>query len=89
MPLGKSRIAGIPPLELYDKAHWYADRELFQLPEDFYSVRFLVYKTIEFTDGNIEDERPLFAYLPFQAVQIPLQAAQAILDPYIGTQVAH
>ena len=89
MPPGKSRIAGIPPLELYDTAHWYPDREPFQLPEDFYSVRFLVYKTIEFIDGNIEDERPLFAHLPFQAVQILLQAAPAIIDPYIGTHVAH
>ncbi len=89
MPPGKSRIAGIPPPELYDKAHWYADREPFQLPEDFNSLRFLVCKSIGLIDGNIEDERPFFAYLVFQAVQIPVQAAQAFIDPYIGTYVAH
>ena len=57
---------------LYDKANWYADGEEYQLPEDFYSSRFLVDKTIEFIDSDIEDGQPFFAYLPFQAVHIPV-----------------
>jgi arylsulfatase/uncharacterized sulfatase len=30
-----------PYMPLYDKANWYADGEPYQLPEDFYSSRFL------------------------------------------------
>jgi arylsulfatase A-like enzyme len=74
-----------PYIPLYDKARWYADGAPYQLPEDFYSSRFLVDKTIEFIDGNLGDERPFFAYLPFQAVHIPVQAPQAFIDPYMET----
>lgn len=73
-----------PYIPLYDKANWYADGEPYQLPEDFYSSRFLVDKTIQFIDSHIADERPFFAYLPFQAVHIPVQAPQKFIDPYIG-----
>ncbi len=73
-----------PYIPLYDKANWYADGEEFTLPEDFYSSRFLVDKTIEFIGSNLNDERPFFAYLPFQAVHIPVQAPQAFIDPYMG-----
>ena len=73
-----------PYIPLYDNANWFADGEPYQLPEDFYSSRFLVDKTIEFIDSQIEDRRPFFAYLPFQAVHIPVQAPQAFIDPYMG-----
>lgn len=73
-----------PYIPLYDKANWYADGEEYQLPEDFYSSRFLVDKTIEFIDSNIEDGQPFFAYLPFQAVHIPVQAPQEFIDRYMG-----
>jgi arylsulfatase/uncharacterized sulfatase len=73
-----------PYIPLYDKANWYADGEEYQLPEDFYSSRFLVDKTIDFIDSNIEDGRPFFAYLPFQAVHIPVQAPQEFIDRYRG-----
>ena len=73
-----------PYAPFYDKANWYADGEEYQLPEDFYSSRFLVDKTIEFIDSDIEDGQPFFAYLPFQAVHIPVQAPQKFIDRYIG-----
>ena len=73
-----------PYLPLYEKANWYADGEEYQLPEDFYSSRFLVDKTIEFIDSNIDDGRPFFAYLPFQAVHIPVQAPKEFIDRYMG-----
>jgi len=73
-----------PYIPLYDKANWYADGKEYQLPEDFYSSRFLVDKTIEFIDSNIEDDSPFFAYLPFQAVHIPVQAPQEFIDRYMG-----
>lgn len=73
-----------PYIPLYDKANWYADGQEYELPQDFYSSRFLVDKTIEFIGSNLDDEQPFFAYLPFQAVHIPVQAPQAFIDPYMG-----
>lgn len=71
-------------LPIYDKANWYADGEEAALPEDFYSSRFLVDKTIEFIDGHAEDGRPFFAYVPMQAVHLPVQAPQEFIDRYMG-----
>jgi len=73
-----------PYLPIYDKANWFADGEEAQLPDDFYSSRFLVDKTIEFIDSQQGDGRPFFAYLPFQAVHLPVQAPQEFTDRYMG-----
>ncbi len=73
-----------PYLPIYETANWFADGEPFELPEDFYSSRFLTDKTIEFIDSNLQDGKPFFAYLPFQAVHIPVQAPQAFIDRYMG-----
>ena len=73
-----------PYIPIYKKADWYADGEEYQLPEDFYSSRFLVDKSIEFIDSNRGDGRPFFAYVPFQAVHIPVQAPQEYIDRYEG-----
>jgi arylsulfatase A-like enzyme len=73
-----------PYLPLYDKANWFADGEEYQLPEDFYSSRFLIDKTIEFIDSNLGDGSPFFAYIPFMAVHIPVQAPQEYIDRYRG-----
>ena len=73
-----------PYIPLYDKANWYADGEPYQLPGDFYSSRFLVDKTVDFIDSNLHDDAPFFAYLPFQAVHIPVQAPQEFIDSYRG-----
>ncbi|WOJ94499.1 arylsulfatase [Congregibacter variabilis] len=73
-----------PYLPIYDKANWFADGERFDLPDDFYSSRFLIDKTIEFIDGNTGDGQPFFAYVPFQAVHMPVQAPQEFIDRYMG-----
>lgn len=73
-----------PYLPIYEAANWFADGERFELPEDFYSSRFLIDKTIEFIDGNLKDGKPFFAYVPFQAVHIPVQAPQEFIDRYMG-----
>ena len=73
-----------PYLPIYKKANWYADGEEVQLPDDFYSSHFLVDKTIEFIDSNRADDQPFFAYVPFQAVHIPVQAPQEFIDRYEG-----
>jgi arylsulfatase A-like enzyme len=73
-----------PYIPIYEQANWYADGERTTLPEDFYSSRFLVDKMIEFVDSNRADQQPFFAYLPFMAVHIPVQAPQEFTDKYMG-----
>lgn len=73
-----------PYIPIYKKANWFADGEEMELPEDFYSSRFLIDKTIEFIDSNRDDGQPFFAYVPFQAVHIPVQAPQEFIDRYRG-----
>ncbi|MDG1233793.1 MAG: arylsulfatase [Pseudomonadales bacterium] len=73
-----------PYIPIYKKANWFADGEEMELPKDFYSSRFLIDKTIEFIDSNSEDGQPFFAYVPFQAVHIPVQAPQEFIDQYMG-----
>ena len=74
-----------PYLPIYDRADWYADGKPASLPEKFYSSEFLVDKTIEFIDSNRQDRQPFFAYIPFQAVHIPVQAPQEFTDKYADT----
>ena len=73
-----------PYLPIYEQANWFADGERFELPDDFYSSRFLVDKIIEFIDSDSDSKAPFFAYLPFQAVHIPVQAPQSFIDRYDG-----
>ncbi len=73
-----------PYLPIYKNANWYADGKETDLPEDFYSSKFLVDKAIEFIDSNSDDEKPFFAYIPFQAVHTPVQAPQEFIDRYMG-----
>ncbi|MFK8021582.1 MAG: sulfatase-like hydrolase/transferase, partial [Pseudomonadales bacterium] len=74
-----------PYIPLYDQANWFADGERITLPEDFYSSRFLVDNMIDFIDSDREDGKPFFAYLPFMAVHIPVQAPQEYINRYMGT----
>jgi len=71
-------------LPIYDRANWYADGEEHTLPDDFYSSAYFVDKTIEFIDSNEEDNQPFFAYIPFQAVHMPVQAPREFSDKYAG-----
>ena len=69
-------------LPIYDQAHWYADGEQHTLPDDFYSSEYFIDKTIEFIDSNNIDDKPFFAYVPFQAVHMPVQAPKEFSDKY-------
>lgn len=73
-----------PYLPIYDKANWYADGQAHTLPDDFYSSKYFVDKTIEFVDSNADDGQPFFAYIPFQAVHMPVQAPRKFSDKYTG-----
>lgn len=72
-----------PYLPIYDKANWYADGEPIDLPDDFYSSEFLVDKMIGFIESDRpQSDQPFFAYLPFMAVHMPVQAPQEFTDRY-------
>jgi len=73
-----------PYLPTYSKANWYADGEETNLPDDFYSSKFLVDKAIEFIESNKEDDKPFFSYIPFQAVHMPVQAPKEFTEKYMG-----
>jgi len=72
-------------LPLYDKAHWYADGEEHELPDDFYSSQYFVDKAIEFIDSNHGDGQPFLTWIGFQAVHIPVQAPQEFVEKYHQT----
>ena len=71
-------------LPIYDQANWYADGVEHTLPDDFYSSEYFIDKTIEFIDSNASDDQPFFAYIPFQAVNMPVQAPREYSDKYAG-----
>ena len=71
-------------LPIYDQANWYADGAEHTLPDDFYSSEYFIDKTIEFIASNAEDDQPFFAYVPFQAVHMPVQAPREFSDKYAG-----
>ena len=65
----------------YRTADWFDGREPTELPDDFYSSRFLIDRMIDYV-GTGADDRPFFAYVAFQAVHIPLQAPPHLRDRY-------
>ena len=71
-------------LPIYDQANWYADGAPHILPDDFYSSEYFIDKTIEFIASNEGDDKPFFAYIPFQAVHMPVQAPREYSDRYTG-----
>ncbi|MEL6190525.1 MAG: arylsulfatase [Bacteroidota bacterium] len=65
-------------------AQWHQDGKPVSLPEDFYSSKTYVDKMISFMEEEEEKEKPFFAYLPFQAIHIPLQAPKEFVEKYKG-----
>ncbi len=74
-----------PYLPMTPEARWYENGErISSLPEDFYSSRFFIDKTIEFLVNSAEPTAPFFAYVAFQANHTPIQAPAAFIDEYRG-----
>lgn len=71
-------------LPFYSFAPWYEDGEPADLPEDFYSSKFLVDKMIEYIDEDTGGAAPFLAYIGFQAIHIPIQAPREFIDKYEG-----
>lgn len=72
-----------PYIPYYKDAPWYEDGVEADLPDDFYSSRFIVDKMIAYLDQT-DRSKPFFAYLPFQAIHIPVQAPADIIARYKG-----
>ena len=72
-------------LPFLGKAKWFADgQKLDKLPDNFYSSEFLVDKMMEFMEEEADKDQPFFAYLPFQAIHIPVQAPAEFVKKYKG-----
>lgn len=72
-----------PFLPFYEEAPWFEDGKPAQLPEDFYSSRFIVDQMIDYLETRA-DNLPFFSYLAFQAIHIPVQAPREFTDRYAG-----
>ncbi len=72
-----------PYIPYYKDAPWYEDGVEADLPKDFYSSRFIVDKMIAYL-RETDQSKPFFAYLPFQAVHIPVQAPAELIAKYKG-----
>ncbi len=67
----------------YHDAPWWEDGKEVALPEDFYSSEFIVDKMIEYL-SDTDASKPFLAYLPFQAIHIPVQAPAEFTANYKG-----
>ncbi len=79
-----------PFLPFYDHAPWFEDGKPAQLPDDFYSSRFLVDQMISYidetpSDPNGVEKQPFFAFIGFQAIHIPIQAPAEFTNHYQDT----
>ncbi len=64
-------------------AHWYADGKEVELPEDFYSSKTYIDKTIAFHEEEQNRDNPFFSYIAFQAIHTPVQAPKEFVDHYL------
>lgn len=80
---GGSNYNAKPYLPGYHEVGWYEDGKPVKLPEDYYSSRSLVDKMISYIDSS-DPKTPFFAFLPLQAVHIPVQAPKPYIDSYNG-----
>lgn len=67
----------------YKDAPWFEDGREASLPEGFYSSRFIVDTMIDYL-ADKDPQKPFFAYLPFQAIHIPVQAPPEFTANYAG-----
>ena len=71
-------------LDLTDKVDWFDNGQPAVMPADYYSSEFFVSKMIAYIGAGEQARQPFFAYVPFQANHIPLQAPRELIDKYRG-----
>ena len=64
-------------------AHWYADGKEVELPDDFYSSKTYIDKTIAFHEEEQNKDNPFFSYIAFQAIHTPVQAPKEFVNHYL------
>lgn len=67
----------------YKDAPWYENGVKADLPRDFYSSQFIVDRMIAYL-RDTDRSKPFLAYLPFQAIHIPVQAPREFIAKYKG-----
>ncbi|MDP3382002.1 MAG: arylsulfatase [Phenylobacterium sp.] len=70
---------------LYKRSPWFEDGKPATLPKNFYSSEFLVDQMIGYIGDGSGDAAPFFAYLPFLAIHIPVQAPESYVRKYEAT----
>lgn len=75
-------------LPMKPTAQWYADGAEVDLPDDFYSSKTYIDKTISFHQEEKNKDKPFFAYIAFQAIHAPIQAPKEFVEPYRTTYSA-
>ena len=71
-------------LPYYTEAPWFENGKPTKLPENFYSSKYIVYQMISYITNEIENDKPFFSYLSFQAQHIPLQAPKKFTNKYLN-----
>jgi arylsulfatase/uncharacterized sulfatase len=66
-------------------AQWYADGNPVDLPDDFYSSKTYIDKTISFHEEEEDRDKPFFSYIAFQAIHAPIQAPEDFVQHYRST----
>ena len=64
-------------------AQWYADGKKTDLPDDFYSSKDYIERTIDFHEAEQNKDAPFFSYIAFQAIHAPIQAPKRFVEPYL------
>ncbi|MEO0469270.1 MAG: sulfatase-like hydrolase/transferase [Bacteroidota bacterium] len=72
-------------LPMKPMAHWYADGKEVGVPDDFYSSKTYIDKTISFHQEETDKTQPFFAYIAFQAIHAPIQAPKEFVAHYRTT----
>ncbi|HEY9113350.1 MAG TPA: arylsulfatase [Bacteroidales bacterium] len=70
---------------MYKAVHYYEDDKQVSLPtENYFSTNYYTDKMMKYIGQSIEDGKPFFAYVSYQAVHYPHQAPKEFIDKYNG-----
>lgn len=71
-----------PYMPYYAHADWFEDGKPVKLPENFYSSELIIDRMIGYLKKDQARPGPFLAYVPFQAVHIPVQAPREYTEHY-------